>query len=48
MQRLLREPLVHFLVLGAIVFAVYGWVNRDASNDGNEIVSLTLRNTRKP
>ncbi|MEL7450508.1 MAG: peptidylprolyl isomerase [Pseudomonadota bacterium] len=38
MQRLLREPLLHFFVLGAIVFALYGWVNRDASNDENEIV----------
>jgi len=28
MKRLLREPLVHFLVLGAILFGVYAYVDR--------------------
>jgi parvulin-like peptidyl-prolyl isomerase len=28
MKRLLREPLVHFLLLGAILFGVYGYVQR--------------------
>ncbi len=28
MQRLLKEPLLHFLVLGALIFGVYAWLNR--------------------
>jgi hypothetical protein len=29
MKRFIKEPLVHFLVLGALLFAVYGWLDRD-------------------
>ena len=29
MKRLLREPLLHFLVLGALLFVLYGWINRN-------------------
>jgi hypothetical protein len=25
-RRLLREPLLHFLLLGALLFAAYGWL----------------------
>ena len=28
LRRWLREPLLHFLILGAILFAVYGYINR--------------------
>jgi peptidyl-prolyl cis-trans isomerase C len=28
MKRLLREPLVHFLILGGILFGVYGYAER--------------------
>ena len=28
MRRLLREPLLHFLILGALLFALYGWLNK--------------------
>ena len=28
LKRLLREPLLHFLVLGAVLFAVYSYINR--------------------
>nr|WP_231734560.1 peptidylprolyl isomerase [Lysobacter gilvus] len=38
MQRLLREPLLHFLVLGALLFAVYGWMQRDALQAPDEVV----------
>jgi parvulin-like peptidyl-prolyl isomerase len=27
---LLKEPLLHFLVIGALLFAAYAWVNRDS------------------
>lgn len=30
MKRLLKEPLLHFLVLGSLIFAVYSWLNRRA------------------
>ena len=31
MKRLLKEPLLHFLVLGALLFCAYAWLNRGAS-----------------
>jgi len=31
MKRILKEPLLHFLVLGALLFAVYGVLNRSAA-----------------
>ncbi len=27
MRRLIREPLVHFLFAGALLFAAYAWLN---------------------
>jgi parvulin-like peptidyl-prolyl isomerase len=38
MKRLLREPLVHFFVLGALLFGVYGWLNREGFYAPDEIV----------
>jgi PPIC-type PPIASE domain len=38
MRRLIREPLLHFLILGAALFALYGWLNRDGFKGPNEIV----------
>ena len=34
MQRLSREPLIHFLLLGAILFGAYGSLKR--KHDGSE------------
>jgi len=31
MKQILKEPLVHFLVLGALLFGAYAWLNRGAS-----------------
>ena len=36
--KLLREPLLHFAVMGVVLFAVYGWVNAGVSNAPREIV----------
>ena len=36
-RRLLREPLLHFFVLGAALFALYGWLNRGAPDSPTEI-----------
>ena len=30
-RRLLREPLLHFFVVGAVLFGVYGWINGGAA-----------------
>jgi len=32
MKRLLKEPLLHFLVIGALLFAAYAWLNRGAAD----------------
>ena len=32
--RFLQEPLLHFLVIGAVLFGAYAWLNRDGSNAG--------------
>lgn len=29
MKKLIREPLIHFLLLGVFIFAAYGWIKRD-------------------
>jgi hypothetical protein len=34
----LREPLLHFLLLGAGLFLLHGWVGRPATDEGAEIV----------
>src|SRR5512137_1593075 len=33
MQKVLKEPLLHFLVIGAVLFAAYAWRNRGAQSD---------------
>ncbi len=38
MRSLLREPLLHFFVLGALLFVLYGWLNQGPSRATNEIV----------
>lgn len=38
MRRLLREPLLHFAILGALLFAFYGWLHRGAPSGPNVIV----------
>ncbi len=38
MRRFLREPLLHFLLLGALLFALYGWLNRGLGTSPKEVV----------
>lgn len=38
MKRLLREPLLHFLVLGALLFALYSWLNRESMLPSNKVL----------
>ncbi len=47
-KRLWREPLVHFLVLGLVLFVVYGAVNRGSSrNPQSHQIVLTLDDLRQ-
>ena len=39
MSNWLKEPLLHFLVLGALVFALYGFIGPDAPGDDEIIVT---------
>jgi hypothetical protein len=40
MKRLLKEPLLHFLVLGALLFVAYGLLNRrDEARAGQIVVT---------
>jgi parvulin-like peptidyl-prolyl isomerase len=43
MKRLLREPLLHFLLIGAALFALYGLLNRGQSDAPREIVISEAR-----
>jgi hypothetical protein len=38
LRRVLREPLLHFFILGVALFAAYGWLNRNGFDGPNEIV----------
>jgi hypothetical protein len=38
MKRILREPLLHFLLLGTAIFAAYGFVSKSSSNEPGKIV----------
>ena len=42
----LKEPLLHFLVIGAALFGAYAWVNRDGSNAGLPQVRLAESDVR--
>ena len=39
--RLLREPLLHFLLLGAVLFVIFGRGGPEPSAGGTEIVVTT-------
>jgi hypothetical protein len=38
-RRWLREPLLHFAVIGLLLFALYGWMNPAAENAGRIVVT---------
>jgi PPIC-type PPIASE domain len=40
MNRILREPLLHFLLLGAVMFAAYSWLNK-GSSEGRAEIAIT-------
>ncbi len=49
MKRILREPLVHFLLLGAVLFGVYAALNKDkAASQGDIVVTAGQVETLEP
>ena len=46
-RRVLREPLVHFLVLGAVLFAVSRWVKPTDRTPANRQIVITLDDLRQ-
>jgi PPIC-type PPIASE domain len=38
MKRLLKEPLLHFLMLGAAIFAIYNWLPKRSSGEPGKIL----------
>lgn len=42
-RRVLREPLLHFLLLGLGLFFVYGWIGGPANGEGGHIVVTQAR-----
>ena len=53
LKRLLREPLIHFLLLGAALFATHSWISKPGRDESGRIVitqgqitSLRVRFTR--
>ena len=48
MKRWLREPLLHFLLLGVLLFAVYGYMNRGGGGvESSKQIALTLDDLRQ-
>ena len=39
MKKLLKEPLLHFLLIGALIFAAYGWLSRDLRSADEIIIT---------
>ena len=41
MKRWLKEPLLHFLIVGGLLFAAYAWLNRGGGGDTPRVVRIT-------
>jgi parvulin-like peptidyl-prolyl isomerase len=41
MNKILKEPLVHFLIAGIALFAVYDWINDGTEEDTPKVVRIT-------
>jgi hypothetical protein len=44
--RFLKEPLLHFLAIGAVLFGAYAWLNRDGGDAGGRQVRLAESDVR--
>jgi hypothetical protein len=47
LRKVMGEPLVHFLLIGLILFGVYTWMQRGRTNNGNYQITLTLDDLRQ-
>lgn len=45
MHKLIREPLLHFLIVGALLFGAYAWLNRGENDTGG--IDTTIRITER-
>jgi hypothetical protein len=49
MKKFLKEPFLHFIVFGVLLFIIYGFVNQESNNrdeiiiDTNDIESYTAK-----
>lgn len=41
MTKLLKEPLIHFLIVGALMFAAYSWINPTAAGPDDRTIEIT-------
>lgn len=41
LQQLLREPLLHFLLIGAVLFLIYGWLNPGGGSGDRQRIEIT-------
>ena len=46
-RKAVREPLVHFLIIGLALFALYSWIERGRASNGNYQIALTLDDLRQ-
>jgi hypothetical protein len=47
LKRWLREPLLHFLLLGAVLFGAYAWTHRGSATQSSKRIDLTLDDLRQ-
>jgi peptidyl-prolyl cis-trans isomerase C len=47
LRKAIREPLVHFLLIGLTLFGLYAWIERGRTNNGNYQIILTLDDLRQ-
>lgn len=40
-KKVIREPFFHFILLGALIFLLYGWLNRDAQHPEGYDITIT-------
>jgi peptidyl-prolyl cis-trans isomerase C len=47
LRKVIREPLLHFLLIGLILFGLYAWRERGKTSNGNYQITLTLDDLRQ-
>ncbi|HXN26033.1 MAG TPA: hypothetical protein VN902_02850 [Candidatus Acidoferrales bacterium] len=47
LRKMIGEPLVHFLLIGLALFALYAWMERGNTSNGGYQITLTLDDLRQ-